>query len=703
MKDIKTRDIQERIWQACSNVSNVMVGLSKYETIIAFIFLRRIDCLIELYARECASFYSENRQILSDERLDENLKNISGGYIFYNYSGYTFNGILKSNYSLETVLNSYLQGFSKNVLDILEGLNFKHNVAILMRKSRYLVELLQNFSEIDLSNKSIDNEVFVNLIISFAANNLKKKEACTPLNLSNLICKCLLYDDSIANKTIYDPTCGTGRMLANAGLMVKGKENVSLYGQDISEFSSAIAKALVLFIGDEHCQIEHGNTLTDDMFSNRHFQYILSVFPFGISWRPFKEKIEKEFYQDNGRFSLGLPSERDSQFLFIEHIISKMDTNGSRVAFITTESALWNGNANSGESRIRKWLFENDMVETIISLPIGALDYTDIKTCLWILSNKKKSFQKGHVRLIDTSVLTEGKKKISMDSKFVDTVVSEYQSWTHSSMSTIVSNEKFGFYEVELLENGKKSETVTIPLDTDIIDFVKKERQPYAKSIVTVNYSSAEKGYEVKFEKYFKPKEILPTPLKETANNVSSIIDAITTLSPFIKQIGNLKDDKFNSNMWKEKPLRAFIEIIKGRRTEVEVIKTEVYIKVKGQNVGEVQKYPLPKSSVNYATIRCTNKELIASEYLYYLLKGYEKAFMSFGSGMVLKRIDTQAILDFKCLIPPIGEQMRIVSYLDSIVNKIDIIIKTLNSTDNTFTTFRQALIENVVQGKVRF
>ena len=736
MTEQKNRVYLTRIWQVLSHVRGVMPDMQLQQVAIAFIFLRRIDCLIGKYAQESASFFSKNGERLSDERLTEKLCEISGGYPFYNYSGYTFKGILTANNPIEIVMNSYIQGFSKNVQEILDGMSFNQNLAIMQRQSRYLVELFDIFSEMDMSASSVDNEEFLELISSLMPYGAR--EMYTPQDLSNLICECLLAKDirkSVDDMaSIYDPVCGTGNMLANAGEKAKRfaihQENISLYGQDVSSFPSAIAKALVLLSGNEFSKVCYGNTLTDDQFPNHKFQYILADMPLGLQWRPIKERIEKESYDANGRFSIGLPSTSDSQFLFIEHILSKMHPDGSRAAFISTGNVLWGGTVNSGESRIRRWLFENDMVETIMALPGGLLAATSIPVYLWILSSRKEQNQIGKVRLIDLSIQEEKGSRLSIGKGFVESAVALYKSEEDSTLSQTINNEQFGFYEVGLLEDGKKKETVSISLDTNIVQFIAKERQPFAKGKITVDYSSVEKGYSVDFGKFFKSIESDVTPLEESTSSVLSVVEAIETVKPFIQQINNLNKVHSEDDSWKELPLRSASEVVFGinrppvlakeglpilsvpylrnpsgdEKYEVTpktrcATENDILVIVKGANTGEVFRGLNGILSPSLAAIKCTDERVITPRYMYYLLKGYEKSLMSMAKGTTIKSIDAKMIPDFKCLVPPIKEQIQISEYLDTIVGKIDIVIEALNGDGGTFSKLRQALIENIVRG----
>jgi len=730
-----------RIWQVLSHVRGVMPDMELQQFAIAMTFLRRIDCLIGKYAQESASFYSNNSKRLSNERLAEKLCEISGGFPFYNHSGYTFNGILNANNSVEVVMNSYLQGFSENVLEFLDGMNFNQNLAFMQRQSRYLVDMINLYTEIDLSSSAIDNEEFIHIITLLLGNEGKGSlEFYTPIELSDLIAECLLSDDIRGEKnnfaTIYDPVCGAGSMLAIAGEKAKQlavhQDNISLYGQEINMYCCSIAKAIALLAGNEYSQIHYGNTLTDDMLPDDKFQYIIAHFPFGLSWSAFRKSIEQESLYPSDRFYLGHPSTHDSQFLFIEHILSKMDYNGSRAAFITTGSVLNSGSANSGESRIRRWLFERDMVETIIALPQGVLLGTSIPVYLWIITNKKKESRRGRVRLINASAIAEKKSRYPLDDKSIKKIVEEYKSDIVSTMSVYVENEQFGFYEVGLLENDKKKETVSISLDTDIQDFIKKERQPFAKGEITVDYNSVEKGYSVQFGKFFKQEETPIASLKEEANNVMSVIDAISLLKPKMEQILANDEDITISDSWRELSLRSIAKIVTGSgkpttqdaeglpllsvpylrgksdnectyavtpRTKYSTDE-DVILVVKGANSGEVFSGVNGILSTSLAAIKCTNNSLIIPQYLYYLIKGNEKKIMGMAVGAVIKSLNAQSIMDLKCKIPTIGEQRKIVKYLDSVIAIIDVNLKALKSDNNTLAEFRQVLIENVIGGK---
>lgn len=744
MEERNIQSVKVQIIQASSLIRGLMSDVQVQQIIVAFTILRRIDCLIGKYATKSAEFYANNGKTLSEERLAEKLCEISGGYPFYNYSGYNFERILMSPESIEVVMNSYFQGFSDNVLDTLDGMNFIQNLAMLQRQSRYLVDLIEFLAQQDLSEGSVDNEEFLELIsFIFDAWGDLSGVFNTSYALSDLISGCLLSEDLRVGKedyvSIYDPVCGTGGLLATAGLKAKTfaihQSNICLYGQEIDVFTSAVAKALVLLSGNEHSEVRYGNTLTDDRFSDMHFHYILADMPLGLHWKSIKERIETESIDPSGRFSIGLPSIVDSQFLFIEHIISKMDKCGSRAAFMTTGTILAAGGATSGESRIRRWLFEKDMIETIIALPGGVLSFSNIPVYLWILTNKKKDSLKGKLRLIDMSLKENKKRRLSIGKGFYDSVLSLYESADKDSSSVrIVDNNDFGFYEVDILADGKKMEKVKISLNTDINEFIARERQPYTNKELSIDYSSVEKGFSIEFSKLFAADEIKIPALKDASDDLLPLFTVLSQLKKLVGNVSNNAEDV--SNSWVKIPLRAVIKVVNGTtRPSVSSINglpilstaylegkkddnvlyavtprtksatdNDVIITTRGYSgsVGLVYKGADGILPPNLSAIKCNEERIITPRYLYYLIKGYEKNLQASAKGAAIKSLDTNSILDLKCLIPSVDEQKVIATYLDKVVGVIDEVLKSLGSTDNVFATYRQTLIENAVRGKIK-
>ncbi len=763
MIDQNTKNICHLIRQSFKRVQKPL-SLSDaqcQEMAIAFTFLRRVDCLIEQYIEACSVFYTENREKLNDKLLDKKLSELSGGYPFYNVSGYNMKGMLNSGLSVEVAVMSYIQGFSPNVRQILTDMRFSENVAVMMRQSKYLVDLFELFSDLNLSLSGFSNKRFIDLITTLASDGSKSSGLLpTPIGLSKLICECLfckevcegvIYDAPLDEVSIYDPVCGTGSLLAYAGEKAKSLlcNDVYLIGQEISPFSCAVANGLILLTGDKNSFADDVNTLTKDYFEEKdsyemEFKFVVGDLPLGLPWTPIKDRVEREHQKENGRFSKGLPSTNDSQFLFIQDIVSKMDSLGGRAAFITSGSVLNGGSVKSGESRIRRWLFEAGLVETIIAFPAGILSpYTNIPVYLWILSCIDPDFNhdnaiweqmEGKVRLIDAAKLVPSDNKFVLDDKFISSVLREYKSLKNTLATKIVSKDEFGFYELKIEEKGKKKETIKISLDTDIHEFIEKERKPYSKGEITIDYGSVEKGYSVDFGQFFKLEESPISSLKEETDNLQMIVDAIASLRKEIDTLSSYCIDTPKTNTWQVIPLHAAATLVQGnmkpqvvdqkyghplitvaslrgeskdeklyaKTTKAILVSSEDAILIKtGANAGEIFKGVDGLLSPTLVAVRCLDESIITPKYLYYLLKGYEKSFRLLTKGVAMKNLDAKAVLDFKFLVPPVEEQQKLAAYLDGIVKKFDEVISVLGSTDNVFSSYRQTLIENVVRGGV--
>lgn len=757
MIDQSTKNICRLISQTLARVGRIMSlsHLQGLELALAFTFLRRIDCLIGKYAEKSFSFYSKNKEKLSDEQLDKALKEISGGYSFYNVSGYTFKGLLNSNLSVEVAFNTYMQGFNSDIQYMFSDLEFEKNVSVLQRKSKYLVDLFEFFSELDLSESAFNNKRFIDIITNLVSDISKRGEiAPTPSELSKLICECLfcnevcqdlVYDEPSDDISIYDPVCGTGSLLAYAGekahFVTGSRENVYLIGKEISSIHSAIAYFLVLFTGNEYSFAKNANTLTEDEQDDLEYKFVVADLPLGLSWAPIKGRVEDENLKETGRFSKGLPSTTDSQFLFIQDIVSKMDCMGGRAAFITSDYVLQGGSVESGESRIRTWLFESGLVETIIALPAGTLSpNTKIPVYLWILSCSEPIFgneflekMEGKVRLIDTTRLISSGGKFKFDDEFINAVVREYKSLENTQATRIVKKEVFGFYELDIWEGNKDVETVRISLDTDINTFVEEERKPYAKGKITIGYSSVEKGYSVDFSKFFKPEDVTIPSLKEDSEGILQVLDIIGSLESDIRSLSKVLVDREKSS-WNDLPLRSAIEIVRtnrksdvvdmqglpiitiaslrGEKSDSEryavthiskrISSKDVIFVKSGANAGEIFKGVEGLLAPTLAAVRCIDESIILPEFLYYLLKGYERSLRLLAKGVAIKSLSTGVLLDFKCLIPSVEEQRKITCCLDEIVGKIDNVLNSINSSNNIFSQYRQTLIENAVRGNLK-
>ncbi|MNL05034.1 Type I restriction enzyme EcoKI M protein [compost metagenome] len=355
-----------------------------------------------------------------------------------------------------------MQAFSPAARDIFERFDFYTQVERLA-KSNLLYLVTEKFANIDLHPEAVDNAnmglVFEELIRKFAEiSNETAGEHFTPREVIRLMVNLLfIEDDDVLSagkavvRTIYDPTAGTGGMLSVAGeylLEHNPQARLTMYGQELNDESYAICKADMLIKGQPVENIVAGNTLSDDGHGDRKFDYMLSNPPFGVEWKKVEKAVrqEHELKGFDGRFGPGLPRVSDGSMLFLMHLISKMrpaQEGGSRFGIVLNGSPLFTGGAGSGESEVRRYVLENDLVEAIVGLPSDMFYNTGIATYVWILSNRKPDDRKGFVQLIDASSFWQkmrkslGSKRKEMSDAHISTVTRLFGNFTEAEYVTV--------------------------------------------------------------------------------------------------------------------------------------------------------------------------------------------------------------------------------------------------------------------------
>jgi type I restriction enzyme M protein len=391
--------------------------------VLPFTILRRLDCLLE----DTKEAVLDTAAGLPDE-MDEQMRMTilsevaaAGGQI-YNTSQFTFSTLRQQDAGqLHSNLVDYLTGFSPNVRDIfIEKFKLTEILKDLDGKGS-LWMVFDRFCQLAIHPDEVSNlemgYLFEELIRRFSEiSNETAGEHFTPREVVRLLVDLLLVNDEEALsgkgiiRRVYDPACGTGGMLSVAEEAMKEFNpalNVDLFGQELNDESFAICKSDMMIKGHDASRIAYGNTLTQDAHKGETFHYMLCNPPYGVDWKryagPIKE--ESEVLGFEGRFGAGLPRISDGQLLFVQHMVSKMrdDEKGSRIGIVMNGSPLFTGGAGSGESEIRRWLLEKDLVEAIIALPTDIFYNTGIQTYIWILSNRKPEERRGKVQLIDAS------------------------------------------------------------------------------------------------------------------------------------------------------------------------------------------------------------------------------------------------------------------------------------------------------------
>ncbi|GAB2209081.1 class I SAM-dependent DNA methyltransferase [Roseibium sp. ROS1] len=393
------------------------------KVILPFVVLRRLDCILEASKDAVLEAEKTLPDGVDDATRDMILFGAVGGNVkVYNRSRFTFDKLRGQDpRQLHDNLVDYITRFSGNVRDIfLDKFLFTDQLKRL-KDGGILWNVFERFCEIDLHPDSISNlemgYLFEELIRRFSEiSNETAGEHFTPREVIRLIVDLLIANDDAKLtgrgiiRQVYDPACGTGGMLAlteEALTDFNPSIRVELFGQELNGESFGICKSDMLVTGHDPEQIAFGNTLTQDAHTDKKFHYMLSNPPYGVDWKKYQEpiKAEAENLGFDGRFGAGTPRISDGQLLFLQHMISKMrdDETGSRIGIVMNGSPLFTGGAGSGESEIRRWMLENDLVEAIVALPTDLFYNTSIQTYVWLLTNRKPESRQGKVQLIDAS------------------------------------------------------------------------------------------------------------------------------------------------------------------------------------------------------------------------------------------------------------------------------------------------------------
>jgi type I restriction enzyme M protein len=478
------------IWSIADDVLRDIFVRGKYRDIILpFTVLRRLDVLLVPTKEKVL----ETVEFLEEQKIDDRsaLKSITG-YPFWNTSRFTFDSLLNDSDNIDSNLEVYLDGYSPNVQEIISKFKLRNQLET-MKENEITYLLIEKFAskEINLSPNEVLNGkgeimppltnlgmgyVFEELIRKFnEENNEEAGEHFTPREIIKLMTNILFLPvrDQITKGTylIYDPACGSGGMLTEAEQfaikITDRKGGFNLYGQEVNPETYAICTSDMLIKGDKPENIAFGSTLSKDGFPNLHFDFMLSNPPYGKTWKLDENAIvdnrgkkgsgENSENIKDPRFQVGLPTISDGQLLFLMNMVSKMKHNtelGSRIATVHNGSALFTGDAGSGESEIRRHIIENDWLNCIIALPKNIFYNTGIPTYVWIISNRKPANRRGKVQLINAIDIFEklrknlGNKNCEMTSKQIDQITQIYMDFEETEISKIFPNEYFGYNKI---------------------------------------------------------------------------------------------------------------------------------------------------------------------------------------------------------------------------------------------------------------
>ncbi len=558
---MEKQNLSSLIWSTADDVLRGLFKPSEYGRIILpFVVLRRLDCVLEPQKDEAYKLHEKYKKDLKDfNDVIQSQLNLP----FFNVSKFDLLRIKSDPNNVYKNFNNYIQGFSNNVSDIIE--NFQIDPLITkLNKNKKLYLLIDKFTEFNLHPQKVDNHmmgsVYEELLRKFSEiSNEESGDHFTPRDIVKLLVS-LVFDgdkeklrgeDKI--RSVYDPCCGTGGMLTIGKEWIHEKINkklkVELFGQELNDVTYAICKSDFL-MSDQNPENIKGpySSLSQDDFSNRKFDYMITNPPFGVSWKSEEEYVKQESKDMNGRFSVGTPRTSDGSLLFLQHLIHKMEPSGSRIGIIFNGSPLFTGDAGSGESEIRKWIIERDLIETIIMLPDRLFFNTGITTYIWILDNNKQQKKKNKIQLINAkdfykhAKLKLGEKNKEITEEGRSKILNLYSNFKEDSYSKIYDNDYFKYTKIiidqylkdqndkKILDkknnpkiNKKLRDYENIPSYMDINEYIKKNVAPHLNEFL-YDKKLNKVGYEFSLTKEFYE-------FKETRSldEIKKDLDKITT------------------------------------------------------------------------------------------------------------------------------------------------------------------------------
>ena len=563
------QELANLVWNVADDVLRGLFKPHEYGDItLPFLVLRRLDCILDEDERKEKAINTYNQ--FKDKVLEDALPPIilrATDTSFYNTSQYDLSRLKEDPNNIRLNFENYLNGFSQDVRDIIENFNLDRFIERLDNNNRLFI-FCDKFTEVDLHPNKVDNhtmgQVFEELLRRFSEmSNETSGEHYTPRDIVRLLVLLLFAEhrEDLRGqgiiRSIFDPCCGTG------GMLTIGKEyfrehinpdaDIRLLGQELNAQTYAICKSDMLITGENPGDIRHGSSLSNDQFGTERFNYMITNPPFGVSWKSDEAAVKAEAQNANGRFSAGTPRSSDGALLFLQHMLSKMEDNGSRVGIVFNGSPLFTGDAGSGESEIRRWIIENDWLECIIALPDKLFFNTSIPTYIWILANRKSEERQGKIQLINAVDFSEqmkrnlGDKSVFIADIHIRQLVQIYTNFEETEHSKIYPNEFFGYTKVQverpLIETreilGEKTEFVVrdkrgnpkpdptlrdherVPLSEEIDDYYQREVKPHLPDS-WLDRKKDKVGYEINFNRYFYQHTPLRS-LKEIADEMLAL------------------------------------------------------------------------------------------------------------------------------------------------------------------------------------
>ena len=604
----KIKELANFIWSIADLLRGDYKQSDYGKIILPFTVLRRLDCVLEPTKQKVLDYLPKLKSMKF--KNTEPVLNKVAGFNFHNKSKLDFEKLKADPDNIAANLRNYINGFSSGGREIIEYFSFNDQIARL-DEANLLFLVVCRFAEVDLHPDAVSSiemgYVFEELIRKFSElSNETAGEHFTPREVIRLMVNILfLNDKEILTKkgivkTIYDPAGGTGGMLSVAENYLRElnpRARLEVFGQEVNPESYAICKSDMLIKGENTANIKFGNSFTMDGLESEKFDYMLSNPPFGVEWKKVQTHIKKEHETKGfgGRFGAGLPRISDGSFLFLQHMISKMkpSNNGTRLGIVFNGSPLFSGGAGSGESEIRKWIIENDMLEAIIAMPDQLFYNTGIFTYIWILTNRKPVERKGKIQVVNAVLFFEkmsrslGNKRNEISDNQINEITGIYGDFIEGDFCRIFDNEDFGYNRITverplrlnfqtseeriaLLENEKAFQNLSRPKKKGKAGLKQKEegeklQQDILAMLKSMDGSVIYKNRE-KFEKALKEHckkygLVLPAPIQKAILNALSERDETADIC--VDKKGNPEPDtslRDNENVPLKQDIREYFE-----------------------------------------------------------------------------------------------------------------------------------------------
>lgn len=607
------------IWSIANKLRGTYQSDKYKDVIIPMVIIRRFECALAPTKAKVVEQFKANPNYPAKA-----MYRISG-YQFYNTSEFDLAELVNDSDHLAANFKAYIQGFSANIQDIIRSLDFDKQID-KMDKNNRLLSVVKAFSELDLNPITIDNVrmgyIFEELIRKFS-ENAEAGDHYTGRDIIKLMVNILLAEgcDDIFDDgkviTVLDQACGTGGMLSTSYNFIKRYNptaDVRLFGQEINPESYAICLAEMMIKGQNADNICYQDTMKQDRFKGTKMRFVIENPPFGTPWggkdaaEGVEQAVQDEYTKGfDGRWGAGLPGSGDMQMLFLQSAIDKMDDNVGRAAIIENGSPLFTGGTASGESQIRRWMLEKDLIEAIIALPTDLFYNTGIATYIWVLSKNKRPERKGKIQLIDASTFYKklrkglGDKKNEISPEDRTAITKLYADFVENEYCKIYSNEEFIYREYAVMQPLQRSyeiseERIQAMLskgslsalyDQSKVDELENLEEPTGKDIKKLEaYQDNLPVYEailaalnaaVSDEVYYSPAVFLPvlTKVLSQATADKKLIEKIADgLSVMDKQAEVQKDKKGNIIYDKE---TKDTELVKFEETIEDYMAREVW------------------------------------------------------------------------------------------------------------------------------